>query len=143
DAGDEHQGDARPGRGRAGTPRGPGAGRLPARTGPAAAQEQGHAAARQVGPGVDGVAGAGRRAGPREPELLAPHPRGPGRGAAYRDGSPPGAPRPRRCGGRRGRTAGARETPPIGQRVGSTYLETEFPWARSFSWLSWWSWLAG
>ena len=36
-----------------------------------------------------------RRAGPREPELLAPHPRGPGRGAAYRDGSPPGAPRPR------------------------------------------------
>ena len=67
-----------------------------------------------------------------------------GRGvAARRDGPSPRAARPRGRDGRRSRAAGARETPPLGQRVGSITSERSYSWARSFFWFSWWSWWRG
>src|SRR5439155_703035 len=51
---------------------------------------------------------------------LAPDPGGSRRGAARRDGSSPRTARARRRGGRRGRTAGARETPSVDKHVATS-----------------------
>src|SRR6266704_425483 len=73
DTGGDHQGYAGPDRRRAGATGGAGARRFVAGSGPAAPQDQGRAAAREVGTGVDRMDRARRRPRPRDRELLAPH----------------------------------------------------------------------
>src|SRR5438105_3209706 len=117
DPGGDHQGHAGPDGRRAGATGGTGAGRFAAGAGPAAPQEQGRSAAREIGTGVDRVDGARRDPRPRKRELLAPHSDRTGRRTPHRDRPPPGAARARRPGGRGGGATGACETPPTQHRV--------------------------